>query len=102
MLYRVGFIQFVKGEEYQKKAYYTQTQKRQINPKRGTIYDRNGKGLAISASVDTVSVNPNALRSELNNDPGELQELAEGLAEILDMDAMDVIKVFNKIPGSSM
>jgi len=96
MLYRVGFIQFVKGEEYQKKAYYTQTQKRQINPKRGTIYDRNGKGLAISASVDTVSVNPNALRSELNNDPGELQELAEGLAEILDMDAMDVMKVFNR------
>ena len=43
LIYRIGFIQFVKGEEYQKMAYSTQTQKRQINPKRGTIYARNGK-----------------------------------------------------------
>lgn len=96
MLYRVGFIQFVKGEEYQKRAYLNQTQKRQINPKRGTIYDRNGKGLAISASVDTVSVNPNALRDELGDDPEKLQKLAEGLAELLDMEAEDVMTVFNR------
>lgn len=96
MLYRVGFIQFVKGEEYQKRAYNVHTQKRLINPKRGTIYDRNGKSLAISASVDTVSVNPNALRSELNNNPEKLQKLAEGLAELLEMDAQDILAVFNK------
>lgn len=96
MLYRVGFIQFVKGEEYQKKAYLIQTQKRQINPKRGTIYDRNGKGLAISASVDTVSVNPNALRSELADEPEKLQKLAEGLAQLLEMETQDVLEVFNR------
>ncbi|NLW03221.1 MAG: PASTA domain-containing protein [Clostridiaceae bacterium] len=94
MLYRVGFIQFVKGEEYQKKAYHAQTQKRMINPKRGTIYDRNGKGLAISASVDTVSVNPNALRSEFEGKPERLGEIAEGLAELLDMDAADIMEIF--------
>jgi stage V sporulation protein D (sporulation-specific penicillin-binding protein) len=65
MTYRIGFIQFVKGEEYQRMAYANQTHKRYINPKRGTIYDTNGKGLAISASVDTVSVNPKELRTEL-------------------------------------
>jgi len=95
MLYRIGFIQFVKGEEYQKKAYSVQTQKRLINPKRGTIYDRNGKSLAISASVDTVSVNPNALRNELE-DPDKLQQLADRLAELLDMDARDILETFNK------
>lgn len=96
MLYRVGFIQFVKGEEYQEKAYYNQTQKRLINPKRGTIYDRNGKSLAISASVNTVSVNPNSLRSELDNDSSKLEELAEGLAALLDMDTDDILRIFNK------
>jgi len=94
MLYRVGFVQFVKGEEYQKMAYQNQTQKRQINPKRGTIYDRNGKSLAISASVDTVSVNPNALRSELAKKPEKLQELAEGLAELLEMDVSEIMEIF--------
>ncbi len=94
MLYRVGFVQFVKGEEYQKKAYNIQTQKRQINPKSGTIYDRNGKGLAISASVDTVSVNPNALRSELEDAPEKLNDLAKGLAELLYMDAGDIMEIF--------
>lgn len=95
MLYRVGFIQFVKGEEYQKKAYSTQTQKRMINPKRGTIYDRNGKGLAISASVDTVSVNPNGLRSEVK-EPEKLQQLAQKLGEMLEMDAGDILEIFYK------
>ncbi len=95
MLYRVGYIQFVKGEEYQKLAYLAQTQKRQINPKRGTIYDRNGKGLAISASVDTVSVNPIGLRDEVKSDENKLREIANNLAQYLDMDAETIMKKFN-------
>ena len=60
LIYRLGHIQFVKGEEYQRMAYSNQTQKGKSILKR-TIYDRNGKGLAISASVDTVGVNPKEL-----------------------------------------
>ena len=96
VLYRVGFIQFIKGEEYQKMAYANQTQKRQINPKRGTIFDTNGKGLAISASVDTVSVNPRGLRDEVENDSKKLQEIADGLASLLDMNAADIMTIFGK------
>jgi len=94
MLYRVAFIQFVKGEEYREKAYLNQTHKRQINPKRGTIYDRNGKGLAISASVDTIGVNPKALRDEVKSDENKLRTIASDLAAILDMDSETIMSKF--------
>ncbi len=94
LIYRLGYIQFVKGEEYQKKAYSNQTQKRQINPKRGTIYDRNGKGLAISASVDTVSVNPKELRDEVDGDETKLRSIAIDLGTILEMDSEVIMKKF--------
>lgn len=96
MLYRVGYIQFVKGEEYQELAYQNQTQKRQINPKRGTIYDRNGQVLAISASVDTVSVNPGGLRDELEGDQNKLRTIANDLGALIDMDAEKIMTIFNK------
>ncbi len=36
---RIGWIQFVQGSELQTRAYMQQTMDRNINPKRGTIYD---------------------------------------------------------------
>ncbi len=95
MLYRVGYIQFVKGEEYQNQAYEYQTLKRPVNPKRGTIYDRNGEGLAISASVDTISVNPKAFRDELGSDQTKMAAIANDLAALIDMPAEDILKKFN-------
>jgi len=94
LIYRLGHIQFVKGEEYQRMAYNNQTQKRQINPKRGTIYDRNGKGLAISASVDTIGVNPKELRDEVKGDETKLRTIANDLAAILGMNSDDIMKKF--------
>ncbi len=94
LIYRLGHIQFVKGEEYQRMAYSNQTQKRQINPKRGTIYDRNGKGLAISASVDTVSVNPKELRDMVDGDETKLRSIANDLGTILEMDSEAIMKKF--------
>lgn len=94
IIYRIGFIQFVKGEEYQEMAYLNQTQKRQISPKRGTIYDTNGKGLAISASVDTVSVNPKELRDEVKGDESKLLAIANELSGYLQMDAETIMTKF--------
>jgi stage V sporulation protein D (sporulation-specific penicillin-binding protein) len=94
LIYRLGYIQFVKGEEYQKRAYSNQTQKRLINPKRGTIYDRNGKGLAISASVDTVGVNPKELRDAVGGDETKLRSIANDLGAMLGMDSEIIMKKF--------
>lgn len=94
IIYRVGFIQFVKGEEYKKMAYLNQTQKRLISPKRGTIYDRNGEGLAISASVDTISVNPRGLRDELKGNESDLLKIANALGSFLEMDSEKIMTKF--------
>lgn len=40
---RIGYIQFVQGEELKSMAYVQQMLNRSINPKRGTIYDSTRK-----------------------------------------------------------
>ena len=64
---RIGFIQFVQGKELSEMAYEQQTLDRSINPKRGTIYDRTGENvLAVSSTVETVTVNPRKSSTEIS------------------------------------
>lgn len=61
---RIGWLQFVQGAELKELASRQQTLNEIISPKRGSIYDTNGKALAISAAVDTVSINPTKIKDE--------------------------------------
>ena len=61
-------------------AYNQQTSDRVISPKRGTIYDSTGKQLAISASVDTVSINPNLIADK------NKEKIAKALSQIFELD----------------
>ena len=54
---RIGFLQFVQGNYLKEQAYNQQTINQIISPKRGNIYDSTGKALAISAQVDTITIN---------------------------------------------
>lgn len=92
LVFRIGWIQIANGQEYQQKAYEQQTNNRTISPKRGTIYDRNMKPLAVSGSVETVTINPQMVR-ELNKD---VDLVASGLAEILEMQKDTIIKKINR------
>ena len=56
LMVRVVYIQTAKSEELQNMAYEQQTRDRLITPKRGNIEDRNGKGIAVTQSVNAVSV----------------------------------------------
>ena len=72
-------------------AYSQQTLNRKINPKRGTIYDSTGKNvLAVSASVETVSVTPK------NIAPQNKEKLAKKMAEIFDLNYESVLKKVSK------
>lgn len=62
LVVRLIVLQFIQGEKLSRMASVQQTTTRTIQPTRGTIYDINGKLLAISADVDTVSVNPKNLK----------------------------------------
>ena len=88
---RIGWIQFVKGDELQQMAYTQQTADRSINPKRGTIYDATGKTiLAISGTVNTITVNP------VNISKNDKEKVAEALVNIFDMDYETVLKKVKK------
>ena len=94
LIARLAYIQFVQGSELQKGAFEMQNRGRVISPIRGTIYDRNGKKLAISVQVATISCNPNDIKSSKNKLTPDA--IADGLAPILDMDRNQIYKLITK------
>jgi stage V sporulation protein D (sporulation-specific penicillin-binding protein) len=92
LLSRIAYIQIVQGEELRKKAFEQHNRGRILSPKRGTIYDRNGKELAISASVETISINPKDVKLSIKDRKDiTLESIASELAEILDMEQETVL-----------
>lgn len=81
---KTGVLQIAKGEELQKQAIEQQTRDRVINSKRGAILDRNGTELAVSASVETVTVSPAEIKA--NSKSVAIETVAVGLSEVLDLD----------------
>lgn len=97
LITRVGWLQFVRGAELQKRAYQNQTQGNILNPPRGTIYDRNKNELVTSVSVETVTVDPNEIRKSKTTKP---EDIAKLLSEILDMNYDEVYKIIIKRSNS--
>ena len=88
---RIGYIQFIKGEEMQKLAYEQQVQKRTINAKRGSIYDASGKYiLALSSTAYTVTVNPGNIAKD------NKEKIASQMAKIFELDYEKVLKKVKK------
>lgn len=85
LIIRILYIQFVKGDEYKQKAYDQYTTETTINAKRGTIYDRNMKEMAISVTAEDCIIVPNKIRNTdlLSVEKKEL--LITGLCELLDI-----------------
>lgn len=93
LIIRIGWIQFVDGASLKELASRQQTLNKIISPTRGTIFDTNEKPLAISAKVDTITINPS--KFIISKKPGEtlaLQEkVAKGLSEIFELDYETVL-----------
>ena len=89
--FRIGWIQFKMGGKLQDMAYMQQTLERAFNPKRGTIYDATGeKILAVSGSVESVTVNPVNIKKE------DKEKVAKKLSELFDLDYEKVLKRVSK------
>lgn len=96
LIVRIGFLQFVQGNYLKELAYNQQTINQIISPKRGNIYDSTGKALAISAQVDTITINPNKLVKNSNDETKEFKEkIAKGLSEIFELNYDEVLENVN-------
>lgn len=96
---RIGFLQFAQGNYLKEQAYNQQAINQIISPKRGNIYDSTGKALAISAQVDTITINPSKLVGKTNEATTTLKEtVAKGLSEIFELDYNETL---NKVNSSS-
>ena len=91
LIIRIAWIQFGMGEELRSMAYVQQTLDRNINPRRGTIYDATGKTiLAVSSTVETVSINPVNIAKE------DKEKVATAFSNIFELDYETVYKKVNK------
>ena len=88
---RLSYIQFIWGAELSQMASSQQAQSRSITAKRGTIYDSTGKYvLAMSSSVESVSVNPTNITNE------NKEKVAKALSEIFELNYETVFKKVSK------
>ena len=95
---RIAYLQFVEGEWLKEKKYAQTTASTIVAAKRGSIFDVNGKAMAISADVDTVSVNPKLFKAKTREGKTEEEtnselkdELATKCAEIFGLDHDEVL-----------
>ncbi len=91
LISRIGYWQFVRGDKLQTEAIEQQTMDSIVSSKRGIIYDRNGKILAQSVSVHTVTASPAEVCKSK-----KARKTAETLADILGMDADELEKKITK------
>ncbi len=82
---RLGWIQFVRGGEYKRLAAEQQTRDSIVSAKRGSIYDRNMKVLAQSATAERVTINPQEIDKHKN-----AEVVVETLVKILRVDEKDL------------
>lgn len=81
LAFRIGMIQIVNSDKYAKLALEQQIRDIPIVPKRGIIYDRNGKELAVNAISSTIWARPGEIKKS-----GKINEISQTLSQILGID----------------
>ncbi len=88
VLVRAFHVQIATGDRLREMAEDQHLRELRVSPRRGTIYDRDGAELAVSADVDSVYANPRRLKA-MEQDP---VVVARRIAKILDVDAQVLAK----------
>ena len=96
LFFKLYSLQITRHEELQKKAVSQQTRSTVITASRGTIYDRNGNIMAISATAETIFLSPleidRALKDTENPVTWTKESVAAELARILDINEATILK----------
>lgn len=94
LIIRIGVLQFIQGANLKETATKNQLASKTITPSRGTIYDSTGKALAISARVDTVSVNPTKVKYSDDTEVNK-EILAHAFSDIFKIDYSETLEKLN-------
>lgn len=87
---RLVFLQLIQGDSLQQGALRQRYRVIDVDPRRGTIFDRNGRKLAVSVHSDGLICIPREVRK------GDARKTASLLASILEDDAYRLEKLFAK------
>ncbi|PKM61834.1 MAG: hypothetical protein CVU97_06675 [Firmicutes bacterium HGW-Firmicutes-21] len=83
---RLATLQLIDPDQLKNDALEQYTHEMSISAKRGTVYDRNLKPLAVSATVYNVFISPNEIK-----DDTQMMLIANRLSDILDVDRDSII-----------
>ncbi|GAA0362907.1 peptidoglycan D,D-transpeptidase FtsI family protein [Bacillus horti] len=86
LIFRLGFLQIVQGEELREKSERQNVRKVSVESPRGWMMDRNGEVLVQNVPVFTVTYTESHSQTE-----EERKRIAEHLGGIIDMDPEDVL-----------
>ena len=101
LILRVAYWQVVRGDDMRSAVERQQTGATNVIASRGTIYDRNGKALAESATVNTLICNPQDIDKKTEEGGDEHKEaklIADKLSVVLNM---DYDKIYNLLTKSN-
>jgi len=94
LIIRIGFLQFVQGANLKEQATKKQLAAKTIPANRGTIYDSTGKALAVSAHVDTITINPSQVEYSDGTEVNK-EILAHAFSDIFDLDYDETLEKIN-------
>lgn len=99
LMYRIGYIKYVDGAEYEEKAVLQRLNTEQIiYPNRGSIVDRNYHDLALSTIVFNVILDPNVLLEQISEN--EKNRTVQTLSKFLSISDKDINDAISKNPNS--
>ena len=93
---RLFYVMVVQSNKYKALAIEQWTNEVKIDGRRGSIFDRNGNELAVSANVYRVDLAMNTIRSYVKKNNLTFEIIAPKIAEALDMDTEKVLKELYK------
>ena len=96
LILRLFYIMVMQSNKYKTLAIEQWTNEVKIDGRRGSIFDRNGNELAVSANVYRVDLAMNTIRSYVKKNNLTFEIIAPKIAEALDMDTEKVLKELYK------
>ena len=101
LISRLFLLQIIDGAYLSSLAADQQVTAEKIASKRGNIYDSTGSFLAISETVDTISINPTKIVAKTEDETLKLKEtVAKSLSDIFELDYTETLEKVNSSQNS--